>query len=62
MIAAHGAKTLRSMTGNPADNRNLIMSDSRVAIVVTIIGLALFCFGFSSGGYRTLEAIGQLDK
>lgn len=38
------------------------MSDSRLAIVVTIIGLALFCFGFSGGGYRMLEAIGQLDE
>jgi hypothetical protein len=38
------------------------MSDSRVAIVVTIIGLALFCFGFAGGGYRTLEATGQLDR
>jgi hypothetical protein len=38
------------------------MSDFQVAIVVSIIGIALALFGYSGGGYRTLEATGQLDE
>jgi hypothetical protein len=35
------------------------MSDSTVAVLVTIIGIVFFLLGYCGGGYRTYEATGE---